>query len=240
MKPVIITKIHHHGIFTMTIKAMMRLVKKRPKIINKNETLPNQAIFVCNHSGASGPFSLSLYFPKLFVPWGAHPMTEGYRSRWKYLYHTFYQQKLKFGKIRSFLISTLFALVSKMLYNGMHVIPTYPDIRVRHTIDFSIRHLNIGNPVLIFPEDSSDGYHDILKSYNSGFVYLSTSYFKTYGIDLPVYPIYYHQKRNVLFIEKPHYLQEYVQLGFNRNLIAQNFLYLTNAMQDELADLRMI
>lgn len=237
MKAHKIAKLHKHGIFTRALKAIIKVFKTKPKIFNQNETLPDQAIFICNHSGAGGPFSLSLFFPKLFVPWGAHPMTEGYISRWKYLYHVFYQQKLKYGKLRSFLISTPFALISKMLYNGMHVIPTFTDLRVRKTFEISKKHLNIGNPVLIFPEDSSDGYHDILKHYNGGFVYLSFDYFKTYQIDLPVYPIYYNQKSNAILIEKPHYLQEDLKKGFRRDQIAEKFKNLANDMHRTLNDL---
>lgn len=240
MKPTKITKIHRHGFFTRSLKTIIRLFKTKPTIFNQNETFNDQSIFICNHSGAGGPFSLSLFFPKLFVPWGAHPMTEGYIARWKYLYHTFYQQKLKYGKIRSFLISTPFALISKMLYNGMHVIPTYTDMRVRNTFEISKKHLNIGNSVLIFPEDSQDGYHEILQFYNGGFVYLALDYYKTYGIDLPVYPVYYNQMKNAILIEKPHFLQNYIKMGFRRDQIADKFKNLTNEMRDGLNDLLRI
>ena len=98
------------------LSAILRIFKKKPMIINLNDTIEDQAIFVSNHSAASGPLTLSLYMPKLFVPWGIHDMCEGYMTRWRYLYHVFYQQKLGFTKVRSFLIATGFALISKILY----------------------------------------------------------------------------------------------------------------------------
>lgn len=234
-----IIKLNQHGIFTQLLKRIIKLFKKKPRIFNDNNTLPDQAIYICNHSGAGGPFSLSLFFPKLFVPWGAHPMTEGYASRWKYLYYVFYQQKLSYGKIKSFIISTLFALISKMLYIGMHVIPTYPDFRVKKTFEISKKHLNVGNSILIFPEDSSDGYHEVLKKYHSGFIYLATDYYKDHQIDLPIYPIYFSQKKNAILIEKPLYIQDYLKSGFRRDQIAESIKNKVNGMKDQLFELLM-
>lgn len=235
-----IKKLHHHGFFTSALKMIIKVFKKRPTIINLNDTLDDQALFICNHAGAGGPFSLSLFFPKLFIPWGAHPMTEGYCSRWKYLYHVFYQQKLNYNKFLSYIIATLFALISRMLYQGMHVIPTYTDIRLRNTIEISKRHINIGNPVLIFPEDSTDGYHEVISKYHSGFIYLAMAYFKEHQIDLPIYPVYFSQKRNAILIEKPIYIQSYIKKGFNRNQIAETIKDKVNLMRNQLFDLIII
>lgn len=234
-----IIKLNQHGIFTRSLKGIIKLFKKKPRLFNYNDILPDKAIYICNHSGAGGPFSLSLFFPKLFIPWGAHPMTEGYFSRWKYLYYTFYQQKLGFGKIRSYILSTFFALISKMLYNGMHVIPTYSDLRIRKTFEISKKHLNVGNSILIFPEDSSDGYHEVLKRYHGGFIYLTTDYYKDHQVDLPVYPVYYSQKKNAILIEKPLYIQDFLKKGFRRDQIAESIKNKVNLMKDQLFVLLM-
>lgn len=235
-----INKIHKHGFFTSALKSIIRIIKKKPKIFNFNDNFVDRSLFICNHAGAGGPFSLSLFFPKLFVPWGAYPMTEGYKSRWKYLYYIFYQQKLNYGKVSSFLISTVFALISKMLYNGMHVIPTYPDIRIRKTLELSKRHLNVGNSILVFPEDSTDGYHDVVKRYHSGFIYLAMDYFQEYQIDIPIYPVYYHKKENAILIERPIYIQDYVKMGFRREQIAETLKNKVNAMRGQLLELLRI
>jgi hypothetical protein len=168
------------------------------------------------------------------VPWGAHPMTEGYRSRFSYLYHIFYQQKLGFHKLPAALIAIPFALISKLLYDGMPVIPTYSDIRIRKTMEISKKHLNLGHPILVFPEDSNNGYEDIIQFYNSGFVYLALDYFKDTQIDLPIYPVYCNSKNNTMLIEKPLSIQDYVKMGFRRDQIAEAIKNKVNQMAHEL------
>jgi len=227
MKKPKIRNYERSGPFMRGLKALLRLFIKRPTI-HGNIELPDQVLLLANHSGAAGPFSLSLFFPKLFVPWGAHPMTEGYCSRWRYLYYIFYQQKLKYKKVPAFILATLFGLISKMLYNGMHVIPTYQDFRLLSSISISMEHLDCHNPVLVFPEESEDGYHEVLAKYNAGFVVLAKTYFKKRQIDLPIIPIYFSKKERIILVGKPEMTSSLLTSGMTRDEIAEHFRKRTN------------
>lgn len=211
-------------------KKFIKIFKRKPKIINLNETIDDKAIFISNHSAANGPFTLSLFFPKVFVPWGIHHMCGNYKERWNYLYYVFYQQKLGYGKIKSFIIATVFATFSKILYNWMKVIPTYTDLRLMKTMKISVDALNNNEPVLIFPENSNDGYFDVLTEYNAGFVALSTFYHKRYNHDLPIYPVYFSSKHRMLIIDKPQYIQDFIRKGLSREEIAEWFKNRTNEL----------
>lgn len=225
-------------IFKHVIKSV-RLFKKRPKIYNLNdEEEMEKGIIISNHSAASGPMTLALYFPSFFVPWGTHGMTENYFKRWKYLYHIFYQQKIGYGKFRSFILATLFGIVSKRLYVGMQLIPTYGDMRLANTIKLSVNHLKAGNSVLIFPEDSDTGYHEKLIKYNQGFVFLSERHYKLESIDIPIYPIYYHKQKGVIIIGKKEYINKLKkEKGFNREEVAEYFKNRTNELFDKLDEI---
>ncbi len=216
------------------LSAILRIFKKKPTIINLNETIKDQAIFVSNHSAASGPLTLSLYLPKLFVPWGIHDMCEGYATRWRYLYHVFYQQKLGFTKVRSFFIATGFALISKILYRAMQVIPTYVDMRLMETIRLSSEVIDSQTPILVFPEDSSDGYHEILRFYNPGFVYFSMQYHRKNEVDLPIYSVYYSKKDKAMIIDRPMYVQPLLAQGRTKEEIAELFKERANSLREEL------
>lgn len=227
-------KTKHGKIFTF-VMWIARLFKKAPTIHNlNNEKGFEQGIIVSNHSAASGPLTLSLYYPGFFVPWGTYEMTGRYFQRWKYLYHVFYQQKLGYGKIKSYILATLFGIISKMLYKGMQLIPTYPNANVRKTIDISISHLEKGNSILIFPEDSNTGYHEHLIKYNNGFIYLCERYFSQKGIDLPIYPVYYHKILGSLVIGEKIHVQDLVKQGLSREEIAEYFKNLTNQLAEKL------
>lgn len=227
-------KVRAHSVTFRVFKGIVRIFKKKPIIFNNNAFISHQSILISNHSGATGPLVLSLFFPSFFVPWGAHPMVGNYRSRWKYLYNIFYQKKLGYKKIRSLVVATLFAIISKMLYRGMRLIPTYEDIRLLKTFRKSRFHLDRHEPILIFPEDSNDGYFEYPKKYNQGFVALSDHYFKHSKIDLPIYPIYYSKKLNAMLIDEPKYVQDMLNQGKSKEDIALYFKELTNSMGQKL------
>lgn len=225
------------GWFFNIVKSFFRLIKREPKIFNKNKGPLEQSILLSNHSAASGPLTLSLYLPIFFAPWGTYQMTENYIQRWKYLYHVFYQQKIGYNKFISFVLASGFALISKMLYNGIQLIPTYPDLRFKRTLDISLEHLAKGNSILIFPEDSDTGYHEKLLKYNNGFACLSEKHFKETGINLPIYPIYYHQSKSAMIIGEKVDITKLRAKGMNRTQIAAYFKDLTNELAEELFEL---
>ena len=52
---------------------------------------------------------------------------------------------------------------------------------------------------------------------------LSLKYYKEYGIDLPIYPVYYSIKKKIMVIDKPIYVQDLVKQGLSRQEIAKVF-----------------
>lgn len=221
--------------FFRLIRRIVKIFKKKPFEIDEyNEPSSETAIYISNHSGASGPLTLSLYAPTFIVPWGTHEMVGTYKERWNYLYYIFYQQKLGYRKTKAWILASLFAIISKMLYRGMQLIPTFPDTRLKSTINLSIRYLEIGANILIFPEDSTSGYHEELLHYNAGFILLSQAYFKKIGVDLPIYTLYYSKKDNAYIVGKKKYLQPLLNEGKSRGEIAEYFKNLTNELGEEL------
>lgn len=226
-----------HPVFNK-VKAIFRVFKSKPDILDLSGDFAENdepRLFIANHSAANGPFTYELYFPYTFVPWGTHEMCGNYKERWNYLYHVFYQQKLHFCKPVAFTIATLFAVISKMLYNGAELIPTYTDIRMKDTFAKSIDLLKSGRNVLIFPENSSDGYHEELKEYHPGFVLLARLYKRRTGKDLPICAVYFSGRKNRMVIDKPVYLQSLMAESklLNDLQIAEFFKDRTNELGKE-------
>lgn len=224
-----IKTITKHNWFLRLIKKIIRTVRKTPELVLHDDKLPEKAIYYANHSGAAGPLTLSVYFPKYLVPWGAYPMTRHYFSRWKYLYFTFYRQKLGYKKFRSFTLATLFGLVSKIIYQGVRLIPTYPDIRLRKTINESLEHLKVNNSILIFPEDSSSGYGEKIEAFHAGFVYLAQQYFKKNNEHIPLIPLYYHKAKQQIITGKTKYLNDF-EANLTKEEIAENLRKILNGL----------
>ena len=215
------------------LSTVFKAFKKKPDIINLNAGISDQAIFVSNHSAASGPFTLSIYFPKLFRPWGIYHMCFRYRERWNYLYHIFYQQKLGFGKFKAFISATFLGLLTGLAYRSMKVIPSYEDARLLTTLRTSMEQLKQQQPILIFPEDSSKGYHEVLTHYHPGFVFLAEQFYRKHQVDLPVYSVYYNKKENAFIIDEPKFITTLFNQGHSREDIARMF-------RDRANELRLI
>lgn len=222
-----ITTIKKHNWFIRLLKKILKTFGKDPTIIQLEESLPETAIYISNHSGAAGPLKLSIYFPKILVPWGAHPMTECYPSRWKYLYHIFYRQKLKYSKFKSFMLATSFGIISKTIYNGVYLIPTYTNVLLKNTIKESIEHLNANNNLLIFPEDSNNGYLEEIESFHGGFIYLAQRYYKQNKTHIPIIPMYYNKIDRQIIIGKKYTLEDFAETK-DRHVIANEFRLILN------------
>ncbi len=207
------------------LKKIVRLFKKKPTFIylDKNKEIADRSIIIANHSAAKGPMTYELFFPKYYIPWGTYEMNGGYRDRWKYLYYVFYQQKLHLGKFKSFIVATLFALFSKMLYRSVGLISTYKDNRIFSTFSKSFKVLDENISILIYPEDSSHGYFDMPIEYFQGFASLSKLYFKKSKIDVPIYNVYFSKKTNKMIIDKPLYINKMLAEKKDMKEIAEIF-----------------
>lgn len=193
-------------------------VKRESKI----ENLPDKAIIASIHAAKNGPMSLSMSYPKFSAMWGHHAMLGTYKERFHYLRDVLYVQKMHKNKFFSTIKATYEALFSIFIYKGMKVIGTYTDMRLLSTIRSSMGVLDENASVIIFPEDSSEGYFDEIKNAFSGFVMLASLYYKKTGEDVPVIPAYISRKRGrkKLIIGEPRYVHEMELEGKTKQEIA--------------------
>lgn len=228
-----IKTITKHNWFIRLLKKIIKTFGNEATVIQTETSLPEKAIYISNHSGAAGPIKISIYFPKILVPWGAHPMTEWYPSRWKYLYHIFYRKKLHYSKFKSFLLATTFGIISKTVYNGAHLIPTYPNVLLKKTIKRSINHLNVNNSLLIFPEDSTNGYLEQIESFHAGFVFLAQRYFKENKTHIPIIPLYFNKTDRLIIVGKKYTLDDFKDIK-DRETIANEFRLILNDLPNTI------
>ena len=195
----------------------------------EEETPPEKAIVIANHSAKSGPMALEINYPRFNVKWGAYQMLGGYKSRFRYLRDVLYMQKCGKGKFFATIKGGFEAIFSKRLYKGMKFLPTYPDVRLAKTIKNSMQILDANMSIMVFPENSNTGYFDELIEVFGGFISLAEAYYKKTGIDLPIIPTYYHKKSKKIIIGKASYIQELKKQGLDRNALCE---YYKNQIND--------
>ena len=215
---------------------IMRRIYKKPEIINLAGNIEDKSIILSNHSAKSGPACLDIYFPKKTCKWGAHEMLGNYSMRRKYLRDIFYIKKCGTKPLKASIVSTILAIFNPFVYKGMWMMGSYQDVRLKNTLNNSVKVLNSNTPIIIFAENSNEGYKDVLTEFFPGFIMLSEKYYKENGIDLPIYPIYYSVKKRIMVIDKPLYVQDYIKQGMKRNQIAQVYCDAVNKLYYEYVE----
>lgn len=198
--------------------------------INLAGEIPKKCVFVGNHASKKGPLGYEISLPTYTVKWGAYKMLGNFKERYDYLRNVLYLQKLHKGKFYATVKSFFEAIFSLFIYRGIKVIPSFPDARVLKTFTDSLKVLDNDMAVMVYPEDSSEGYFDEPTAYLNGFVGLSEYYYKKRGEDLPVYPVYLHLKSKKLIIGKPLKVNELKREGLSRKEIAEKFRIESNLL----------
>lgn len=219
--------------FFRFVKSIVKIFKRKPTIINLNQDLEDGAIYLTNHCGAKGPTIYELYFPKLFRFWGTYEMCGNFKQRWKYLATIYFPNKKHFPKWFSKILATLVSPFIQMFYKGMQVIPTYPDGRLKTTFNTSFNEIEKNISLIIFPENSSDGYHDALKEYFAGFYVFAKQYYKKKNKSLKIYNMYYSAKQNKIIIDKAVDFIDLQNSGKSDKQIAEDFKNRINELAKE-------
>ena len=182
-------------------KKIVSIFYRKPKFIYLGERITEPSLILSNHVGSKAPVRWELYFDQSFRFWGVVDMTQGPKAVHKYLTTTYFHQKNHWNKVLAWIVGTIATPFVNLFYRGMDLIPTYNDIRFTITIRESTKTIIDGSNLVIFPEDSSDGYKDHLTHFFAGFVALAENILKK-GIDIPVFASYYQKHKNTFVIDK--------------------------------------
>ena len=196
-----IAKKKKHPLFDK-VKFILRIFKKKHKVIYLGEKVEKSSIILSNHVGALGPLSWELYTEFPFRFWGTFEMNSDLKTLYHYLSKVYFHQKKHWPIWLSNIFCLIAAPIMKALYKGLEVISTYTDLRLKGTINKSIEILEEGYNIIIFPEDSSNGYFDKLTKFYSGYLFLAKNCYIR-GNDISIFIAYYNKKLKQITIDKP-------------------------------------
>lgn len=211
---------HRQPVFTF-VKGILKIFMKKKRVVVLGDKLEDKCIYLANHANKMGPVNYDCYFPVYTVKWGAHQMLESYSERRKYLRDVLYIQKNGVGRRMAGFKAFFEAFFSQFFYKGLKIIPTYPDMRLMKTVKKSVEILDDNTALMIYPENSDNGYMAEMTNFFSGFVLVMESYFKKYGEDVPVRPLYLHKKKRLMVAGESVKLHDLTAQGLNRDGIAE-------------------
>ena len=204
----------------LNLQKVIRFFIKKPRYVYLDGKPGPGSIILSNHESATVPLTLEMYAQMPIRFWGAHDMNEGFRAVYKYQTVTYYHGKKHWPLWCARLFCLLASPLTMIFYRGLDLIPTYPDIRFKNTLKHSLDTLEKHHSLVVFPEDSSDGYHKELKRFLPGAIMLLEQC-RRKGMDLKVYVAYYQKDRHVHVFDGAVTVSQLLDKGLSREALAQ-------------------
>lgn len=166
------------------------------------ENLPKEpCIIVGNHSQMNGPLVAELRFVGKRYTWCASQMMKR-KEVPAYAFEDFWSEKPKWTHPFYKLLSHLIALPAVCIFNNAHTIAVYRDARAMSTFKETIKVLNDGANVIIFPEHKVEHNH-IVYEFQQNFIDLAKLCYRRSGTALQFVPMYIAPKLRKVCLGKP-------------------------------------
>ena len=174
-----------------------------PKIqVEGIENLPEEpVIIVGNHCQMNGPIVGELYVPGEPYIWCAGEMMH-LKAVPEYAFRDFWSQKPKWTHPFYKLLSYIIAPLSVCVFNNARTIGVYHDTRIISTFKNTVKKLQEGKSVVIFPEHDAK-YNHIVYDFQDKFIDIAKLYYKKTGKELSFVPMYIAPKLKKIFMGKP-------------------------------------
>ena len=166
------------------------------------ENLPTEgAIIVGNHCKMNGPIASELYAPGKHYTWCAGEMMQ-LREVPKYAYEDFWSEKPRWCRPFYKLLSYIIAPLSVCVFNNAETIGVYHDTRIISTFRQTVKALQEGANVVIFPEHD-EPYDHIICRFQDRFIDVAKLYYKRTGKAVSFVPMYLAPALKTMYLGKP-------------------------------------
>ena len=174
-----------------------------PKIeVVGQENLPNEPlILVGNHCQMNGPIVGELYVPGEPYIWCAGEMMHE-KEVPEYAFRDFWSQKPKWTHPLYKLLSHIIVPLAVCIFNNARTIGVYHDTRILSTFKTTVKMLQNGKSVVIFPEHDVKR-NNIIYDFQDKFIEIAKLYYKKTGKEISFVPMYIAPKLKKLYIGKP-------------------------------------
>lgn len=161
---------------------------------------PEPCIIVGNHTQMNGPICAELFVPGQNLTWCAHQMME-LKEVPGYAFEDFWSRKPKWTHPFYKLLSYIIAPLSVAVFNEAKTIPVYHDTRLISTFKQTIKALEDGTSVIIFPECYTP-HNNIIYQFQDKYIDVAKLYYKRTGKCLNFVPVYIAPKLKKMYIGK--------------------------------------
>ena len=170
------------------VRGLVHLFYEETEIIGLENLPEKDAIIVGNHSQMNGPIVGELFMPDNCYIWCAGEMMHT-KEVPEYAFNDFWAQKPK--RIRPFykLLSYIIAPLASCIFTNARTVAVYHDGRVLSTFKSTVRMMEAGRNMLIFPEKPEKN-NNIVYQMQEHFVDVAKMYYKKTGKEITFVPMY--------------------------------------------------
>lgn len=207
---------------TRMFAALLRLLRFfYPKMeLEGLENLPDEPVILAgNHTQMHGPIACELYFPENRFTWCAGQMMH-LKEVPEYAFQDFWSQKPKWIQWYYRIASYLVAPLSVYIFNRANTIEVYRDARIISTLRETLRRLEEGANIVIFPE-KDEKYNHILYQFQDGFIDAARMYHRKTGKALCFVPLYIAPELKKMVVGRPIRYSPETPIGQERDRIRQ-------------------
>lgn len=189
-----------HAVFIL-VRRLVELFYPKIKVVGEEHLPDEPVIIVGNHCQMNGPIVGELYVPGAPYIWCAGEMMQ-LKDVPDYAYEDFWSRKPKWCRPFYRLLSYIIAPLSVCIFNNARTIAVYRDARILSTFKSTIKCLEAGRSVVIYPEHDVPHNH-ILFEFQDKFIDIARLYYKKTGRKLNFVPMYIAPKLKTLYLGKP-------------------------------------
>ena len=209
------------------IKGGVRLFYPKTEVIGL-ENLPDEpCILVGNHAQMNGPICAELYCPGDHYTWCAGQMMQ-WEEVAPYAFEDFWSGKPKWAHPWFRLLSYIITPFSVCVFNNANTIGVYRDARIIGTFKNTVKRLQEGNHVVIFPEHNVK-YNHIVYEFQDKFIDVAKLYYKKTGKDICFVPMYIAPDLRQIHLGKPVRFNHAIPMDDQRGMICR---YLMDTVTD--------
>ena len=222
------TKITRKSFMYVVIRFFVNIFYRKREFIGLENIKEEAVIIVGNHAQIHSPLVAELQFPFKRKTW----CTGNIMTTKEFIKHAktdFWVNKPK--SIRWFynILAYLIAPIGASVFKSAEVIAVYRDTRIVKTFKETIKELDMGNNIVIFPE-CEESYNHIVNEFQERFVDVAKLYYKHTGKCLSFVPMYNAVRLKKIVFGNP--------IVFNPNLeIEQSRKEICKYLKDEITNL---
>lgn len=204
----------------LNLQKVIKLFIRSPRYVYLGEKPAPGCIILSNHESASVPLTMEMYSGLPVRYWGTYEMNKNFKTAYRYQTVTYYHGKKHWPLFAARVFCLLATPLTRLFYKGLDLISTYPDARFRNTLVQSMHVLKRGYSLVVFPENSDNGYLKELTEFRPGAVMLLECC-QRQKLDLPVYVAYYQKEKRCHVFDAPTTVGALLGQGLAREALAR-------------------